>query len=104
MAEEQKQEQLASPEEEIRLLEQKLEERKKELLEQKERMPEEKDIFREVLREHIARARTSSAGPATDQQPAVSKPVSDRAKKRAEDLERQKKWERQVEHLIALAL
>lgn len=105
MAEEQKQEQLAGQEEEIRLLEQKLEEKKKELREQKEQMPEEKDLFREILREHIARTRTSSSGQVTDQQQtAVSKPVSDQVKKNAEDLEKIKEWEKQVEHLVKLAL
>lgn len=43
------------PEEEIRELERKLEEKKRELAEQGGGAPPEKEIFREVLREHIER-------------------------------------------------
>lgn len=43
----------ASPEQEIKELEQKLEEKKRALAEQGNAMPQEKEILREVLREHI---------------------------------------------------
>ncbi len=42
-----------SPEEEIKKLEQELEQKKRELAESGATAPEEKEIFREVLREHI---------------------------------------------------
>ena len=49
MAEQQK----ISPEEEIKELEQQLEQKKRELMESGTAMPEEKELFREVLKEHI---------------------------------------------------
>ena len=44
---------MISPEEEIKKLEQQLERKKRELMESGTAMPEEKEVFREVLKEHI---------------------------------------------------
>jgi len=52
MAEDIKKESRGSPEEEIRELEMKLEEKKRELREGGASLPEEKELFRGVLREH----------------------------------------------------
>lgn len=57
MADETKHEGQLSSEEEITMLERKLEEKKRALEEQRRSVPEEKEVFREVMREHIERVR-----------------------------------------------
>lgn len=90
-----------SQEKEIQELEQKLAEKKQELLKM-DKAHEEKDVFRQVLREHIEEMRTSMGGTAQTQisskpQPAqpIPQPLSD---------EEIKKREEKIRELIELAL
>lgn len=98
MPQDSKEEALFSPEAEIEALEQKLAEKKKELEERGEKAPEERDMFREILREHIQKAKT----PADASQPAVPLPQS--LQKSGEDLKQKEELEEQVRHLVELAL
>lgn len=101
MPEEQQKEIYSSPEEEIRALEQKLEAKKRELREQGAEI-EEKDAFREILKEHIDKSRSSSKLPAT-QYPTQSTLPAD-LQKHARDLKKKEEREAQVKHLVEIAL
>jgi hypothetical protein len=87
-----------SPEEEVRALEQKLEERKKELAEQGEQIPEEKDLFREILRQHIQKSRLPAKPSPTPSSPPAH------LQKQTDDLKKKEEREEQIKHLIELAL
>lgn len=66
-----------SAEEEIRALEAKLAEKKRALAEAGEPMREEKEIFREVVREHIAEVQPPIVAPApASPSPGTAKPIT----------------------------
>lgn len=96
------QEQFSSPEEEIKALEQKLEAKKKELQDQGTAR-EEKEVFREVLKEHVEQARPPSelAAPSAI---SPAKPLPSDLQKHADELKEKEKREEQVQKLIELAL
>ena len=100
MAEEQKIEQYASPEEELQALEDKLAEKRKELEDQGVEVPPERDMFREILREHIQKSRTPTK-PAPE---PSAQPLPSHLQTQADDLKKKEEWEEQVKHLIELAL
>lgn len=87
-----------SPEEEVQALEQKLADKKKELEERGEKIPEERDIFREILREHIQKSRT----PASPTPTPI--PLPAHLQKSGDDLKKKEELEEQVRHLVELAL
>jgi len=93
MAEDQKQEKIITPEEEILELERKLEEKKKELIEKGEARREEKEVFREVLKEHIREIQPAP--------PVISlaKPAAP-----ADDTKKNEEREEQIRGLIEIAL
>lgn len=94
-----------SPEEEIRELERKLEEKKREFAEREREVPPEKEMFREVLREHIEAVRPApppSAAPPPSVAP-VSPPPRDQAGLQAQ-AKRQDEREAEIRSLIELAL
>ncbi len=99
MPEEQQKEIYASPEEEIKALEQKLEDKKRELQEQGTEV-KEKDTFREVLKEHIDKARVPTS--ARIIQPATQLPSN--LQNQAAELKKKEEREAQVKHLIEIAL
>ena len=95
----------ASAEEEILELERKLEEKTRELAESGAPPKEEKEVFREVLQEHVEEARPQAPGEA----PAVSAPpvthvLADDLKKKADDIKKKELREEQVRELIEFAL
>ncbi len=94
-----------SPEEEIQELERKLEEKKRELSAKGEVLPLEKEVFREVLREHIAEARPQvSEGFSTTTPPAATHILTDDLKKKSDDIKNKEKREEKVRALIEVAL
>lgn len=95
MPEDQKQERISTLEEEIQEFEQKLEEKKKELAEKGETGKEEKEVFREVLKEHIRAAQQPTQSVTPPSKPAVS--IDDDIKKREER-------EAEVRELIEIAM
>lgn len=100
-----RQEQFTTPEEEIRMLEKKLEAKKQELSQKGQEAPHEKEMLREVLKEHIEEARQV---PPEHPQPVPSAGIGhglgDDLKKKADDLKQQEKREEQVRSLVELAL
>lgn len=90
-----------SQEKEIQELEQKLAEKKQELLKM-DKEHEEKDIFRQVLREHIEEMRTSTGGSAQAQ--TYSKPQSAQIIPQPLSDDEIKKREEKIRELIELAL
>jgi molybdopterin converting factor small subunit len=100
MSQDTKEEVYTSPEEEVEALEQKLADKKKELEERGEKIPEERDMFREILREHIQKSRTP-ARPTPTTTPA---PLPLHLQKTGDDLKKKEEREEQVRHLIELAL
>lgn len=105
MAEDSKEKGGVSAEEEIRELEQRLEEKKRELAEKGEGLPEEKEILREILRKRVEEAMPPAPGevPIT---PVAGVPhkLTDDLKKKAEELKKKEAREEQVRALIELAL
>ena len=98
-------EQVSSPEDEIRVLEQKLAEKKKELEAKNQPVSPEKEIFREVLKEHIESVRPSASYPAPSgvaPQPSVASGLSPKPT----DDDKKKKEEREeiIKQLIEVAL
>ena len=100
MVEETKKPEAVSPEAEIKELERKLEQKKRELAEKETVLPEEKEIFREVLREHIKETRTSVAD--DFKAPATAAPTDDQ-KKKIDDSVQKEELEQQVKGLIEVA-
>lgn len=92
-----------SPEEEIKELERKLEERKRELAGKGEVIPEEKEILREALKKHIEEVRPPVLPEPAAAPPAAHKLVDDLQKK-ADDLKAEEKREEQVRALVEIAL
>lgn len=94
-----------SPEEEIKMLERKIAEKKQALTERGAEMPQEKEILREVLREHIEDLRPglekagASAAPSTG-----SHTFSGGLKKQAEDEKKREDEEAQIRALVEIAL
>lgn len=101
MAEETKKPEAISPEAEIKELERKLEQKKRELAEKEVVQPEEKEIFREVLREHVQETRSSA--PASLKVPVASTPTDDQ-KKKTDDAAQKEVLAQQVKGLIEIAL
>lgn len=99
MAQDQQIEHFISPEDEIRFLEQKLEERKKEIQKEGGQVDKEKDLFREILREHIQRSKgkpvSVPAVPLASVPPTLAKPTDGTQKKEREE---------QVRNLVDFAL
>ena len=93
-----------SPEEEVRRLEQMLEEKKRELAGRAENVPEEKEIFREVLRGHIEEVRKSPSEGASVVMPSVSHLLTDDLGMKAVALQKEEEREKQVRVLIEIAL
>ena len=92
----------ASPEEEIRHLEQKLEQKKQELSEKGGALPPEKEVFREVLRSHIEEVRQTPAlnVPA----PAITPPLSTGSGAKPSLLQKQSEREKDLRALLEIAL
>lgn len=82
-------------------LEQKLDAKKRELREQGARVPE-KDAFREILKEHIDKSRSSPQLPVG--QSPTPPPLPADLQKPARDLKKKEEREAQVKQLIELAL
>lgn len=95
-------ESIHSAEDEIRELEKKLEEKKRQLSERGEETKEEKDIFREVLREHIGSLKQPGPTPSYPLQDS-STAISDDVSKKADELKKAS-LENQVKNLIEMAL
>lgn len=104
MVEDSSSERNISPEEEIRQLELKLEEKKRELTERGVEFPHEKETLREVLREHIVESKTGSEGMPSVTTPAVAVTLTDDQQKKADELKKKTDREEQVRVLIQYAL
>lgn len=91
------------PEEEIKELERKLEEKKREIAERGGAEPEEKELFREVLRKHVAEVRPVRPGVSLPV-PSAKPSLADDLKKKADDIKKQARREEQVKALIEIAL
>ncbi len=98
-----KQEGSPSPEDEIRELERKLAEKKRAFADKQEREPEEKELLREVLREHIEQL----PKPPPSQQPqkitSQTKPADDQ-KEKADDRAGKQARDEHIRALIEIAL
>lgn len=94
MPEDQKQERISTPEEEIQELEEKLEEKKKELAKKGEAEKEEKEVFREVLKEHISAV----------QQPTQSVTPTLKPAAPTDDIKKREEREAEIRELIEIAL
>lgn len=87
-----------SPEEEIRQLEEKLAAKKKEI-EEKGETKHEKEVFKEVLKEHIEEIRSGPADLTTGAKPPISPSAMQTAQKIKDDEQKQ-----QLEQLLQIAL
>ena len=74
-----------SPEEEIQELERRLEEKKRALSESGEEAPQEKEVFREVLKEHISDTRQAADGGVVLTPPPHTQSQSDDDLKKAKE-------------------
>ncbi|QQG45160.1 MAG: hypothetical protein HYW89_04140 [Candidatus Sungiibacteriota bacterium] len=92
-----------SAEEEIRQLEQKLEEKKREFALRGVEVPEEKELLREVLRKQVEEVRPPLSTPAVTP-PAGAHLLTDDLKKKADEVKNQEERETQVRTLIEIAL
>lgn len=101
MAQEQQQPAL-TPEDEIRILEAQLEQKKRDLAARGESAPPEKDVFKEVLREHIEKVRLPQSSQAQSQ-PTPPSP-QDTATKKAADDAKALALEAQVRQLVEIAM
>ena len=101
MAEETKKPEVISPEAEIKELERRLEQKKRELAEKEVVIPAEKEIFREVLREHVKETRISVPG--DFKVPVASIPADDQ-KKKIDDTAQKEALAEHVKGLIEIAL
>ena len=98
-----------SPEDEIKELERKLQEKKQQLSEnlQSEALPPEKEVFKEVLQKHIEEERVALApaeSPATGSAPAVTHILSDDTQAKADEVKKKETREEQVKGLVEIAL
>lgn len=96
-------EQFGSPEEEIKALEEKLQQKKQELLSRGAPVPEEKEVFREVLKQHIEEAHPVSPPQVTPISGLGHLPADDFKKKTDNTKEKEIRQE-QVRDLVELAL
>ena len=100
MSEDQKQERYITPEDEIRDLERRLEEKKKAFAATGEKTPEEKEMFRETLKERV-----EELAPSEERMPGHSSitphPSGAKTKK---DFDDEKEREEQVQALVEIAL
>lgn len=101
MAEDSPKEYRRSPEEEIRELERKLEEKKRAFAESGVPQPEEKEIFREVLRTHIEKMRPSSPPVFPS---GLSHALADDVSTKADDVKKQEEREEQIKILLEIAM
>ena len=86
-----------TPEDEIRALEQKLEAKKRELAEKGAELPHEKEMFRDVLREHVEELKAPLPS-------YFVPPPSDDSAKKTDDKLKQDEREEHIRQLIELAL
>ena len=93
----------SSPENDIKELEQKLEEKKRQLAEKQAEAPEDKEILREVLQKQVEEARTGADEPSSAA-PAVTHVLTDDLKKQADEVKKKEKREEQIKHLVEIAL
>lgn len=103
MADETKHEGQLASEEEIKMLEQKLEEKKRALEEQRRPVPEEKEVFREVMREHIERVRPQAPPATMPPRPPVS-PGATYTVPSQDDAAQKEQRESKVRSLVEYAL
>lgn len=103
MAEETKKPEAISPEAEIKELERKLEQKKRELSEKETAPPAEKEIFREVLREHIEEKKSVPQGQPVFSPSGRNQTAADLKKKQDDDLQKEER-EEQIKGLIEVAL
>lgn len=95
-----------SPEEEIRELERRLEEKKRLLVEAGKEVPHEKEVFREVLKEHIESVKPSvkdgefGASPISGVTPGLPTDLQGRA----DDLKKKEELKEHVRELIEIAM
>lgn len=99
MAEDTQREYPSAFREELKSLEGKLEERKETLRQEGAPMPEEKEIFRDVLKEHIEQTKPSASASLA---PPV--PLADDLKKKADDIKKREREEEQVRDIVEVAL
>lgn len=107
MAEDSLSEKEITPEEEIRRLELKLEEKKRELTERGIEFPKEKEALREVLREHIAEFKSGPEGTsASGGTPLMggTGSLTDDQQKKADELAKKEERKEQVRALVEYAL
>jgi len=107
MAEDSLPEKSISPEEEVRALELKLQEKKRELAEKGVEFPHEKEVLREVLKTHIEQSRTGQEGAplASVSTPTPSsQPLTPTQQQMADDLKKKEERKEQVQALIEYAL
>lgn len=91
-------------EEEIRQLERQLEQRKRELAQTSPEVPPEKEVFREVLKEHIEMLRPAAPTPATPVLPAPTIPVQKTDEEQKQDTLRKEADQIKLQTLIDFAL
>lgn len=103
MVEETKKPEAISPEAEIKELERKLEQKKRELAEKEIVQSEEKEIFREVLREHIEEKKSAPQEQPVFSSLKKSQTAIDLKKKQDDDLKKEER-EEQIKSLIEVAL
>lgn len=103
MPEETKKPEVVSPEAEIKELERRLEQKKRELAEKEIAPPAEKEIFREVLREHIEEKKSAPPGQPVFSPLKKSQTAADFKKKQEDDLKKEER-EEQIKSLIEVAL
>lgn len=102
----QSQENRLSPEEEIRELERRLEEKKRLLTESGKEIPHEKEVFREVLKEHIESVKPSAKDGEFGITPVagVAPGLPTDLQSRADDLKKKEEREEHVRELIEIAM
>lgn len=102
MVDETKREGQLSSEEEIKMLEQKLEEKKRAFDAERQPVPEEKEIFREVMREHIERVRPQTPQATVPPFPPVSPGVTHTVSPRDDAVQKEQR-ESKVRSLVEYA-
>ncbi|MDP3710245.1 MAG: hypothetical protein Q8R29_00800 [bacterium] len=93
----------SSPEDEIKELERKLDEKKRQFAEKQVETTEEKEILREVLQKQVEEVRTSTEEP-SGAAPAVTHILTDDLKTQADEVKKKEKREEQIKHLVEIAL
>ncbi|MDP3779102.1 MAG: hypothetical protein Q8R30_03625 [bacterium] len=93
-----------SPEQEIQKLEQQLEQKKRQLAESGTQAPEEKELFREVVKEHIETLRPFAPTPAPLLPPVLQPPVASAPQDLQADVKKQEADEATVRMLVEKAM